>query len=347
MASTKGTDKVLEKIQESLNNKNYYEAHQMYRTVCRRLIKQKQYDKAIDVLYSGAQSLLEHKQSGSGTDLSLYLIDAYLAEELSVNDESRDRIIKLLELFPHDEPGRKRFIDAAISWSIKTGDSPAGDPALHHYVAELLWKDKIYQEAEPHFLAGTSASSASYGKMLAEWSSQDDPSKRGAYLARAVLQYLCLRSIRDAKIAFDSFVAEILSKNPGLATDTVSYRPTLTGDSIEITIYDNAPLINFLQLLILMVQRDAPDLFTALRNKYKDCLAIEPSFEDLLNRIGEVFFNIQVQRPQQLSFLQDLMSSLFSQPGVPGGSRTSSSTIVGGTSSTSANIKANQSSELD
>ncbi|CAG8522102.1 5144_t:CDS:2 [Ambispora gerdemannii] len=309
MASTKGTDKVLEKIQESLDNKNYYEAHQMYRTVCRRLIKQKQHSKAIDILYSGARSLLEHKQSGSGTDLSLYLIDAYLTEELSVNDESRDRIINLLELFPHDEPGRKRFIDAAINWSIKFGDSPAGDPALHHYVAELLWKDKMYQEAESHFLAGTSASSRSYGKMLAEWSSQDDPSKRGAYLARAVLH------IRDAKIAFDSFVAELASKNQDIITDTASYRPTPNGDSVEIIIYANAPLINFLQLLILMVQRDAADLFVVLRNKYKNDLAIEPSFEDLLNRIGEVFFNIKVQRPQQLSFLQDLMSSFFSQPG--------------------------------
>jgi hypothetical protein len=48
----------------------------------------------------------------------------------------------------------------------------------------------MYFEAEPHFLAGTAESSKAYGKMLAEWSEKDHPLKRGAYIARAVLQYV-------------------------------------------------------------------------------------------------------------------------------------------------------------
>ncbi|KAG9304979.1 hypothetical protein G9A89_003148, partial [Geosiphon pyriformis] len=226
---SRGTDKVLEKIQEALDRQNYYEAHQMYRTVCRRLIKQKQYSKAIDLLYTGARSLLEHKQSGSATDLSLYMIDAYSEGELPVTDESRDRLIQLMKLFPYDEPGRKRFFDTAIGWSVKFGESPAGDPELHHCVAKLFWKDKIYQEAESHFLAGTSESSAAYGQMLGEWAAQDQPHKCGAYLARAVLQYLCLRNIHDAKIAFNSFEAAISAKHVGqnIFSGTSSYRQTV------------------------------------------------------------------------------------------------------------------------
>ncbi|KAG9285574.1 hypothetical protein G9A89_006563 [Geosiphon pyriformis] len=348
---SRGTDKVLEKIQEALDRQNYYEAHQMYRTVCRRLIKQKQYSKAIDLLYTGARSLLEHKQSGSATDLSLYMIDAYSEGELPVTDESRDRLIQLMKLFPYDEPGRKRFFDTAIGWSVKFGESPAGDPELHHCVAKLFWKDKIYQEAESHFLAGTSESSAAYGQMLGEWAAQDQPHKCGAYLARAVLQYLCLRNIHDAKIAFNSFEAAISAKHVGqnIFSGTSSYRQTVNGDSIELPIY-NIPLLNFLQFLILTVQRDASDLFVTLRNKYKSELEIEPTFEDLLNRIGEVFFNIRTQRPQQFNILQDLMSSLFSS----GGSSGNSSAIVGsspfsgasGNSSTSGNNRSSY-SELD
>lgn len=44
---------------------------------------------AIDLLYSGAETLLKHKQTGSGIDLSLYLIDAYNEEQMSVTEESR------------------------------------------------------------------------------------------------------------------------------------------------------------------------------------------------------------------------------------------------------------------
>jgi hypothetical protein len=36
MASTKGTEKTLQKLRESVNAGNYYEAQQMYRTVARR-----------------------------------------------------------------------------------------------------------------------------------------------------------------------------------------------------------------------------------------------------------------------------------------------------------------------
>ncbi|RIA93012.1 hypothetical protein C1645_37012 [Glomus cerebriforme] len=311
MSNVKGTDKVLDKLKVSVEEGKYYEAHQMYRTVCRRYIKQKKYKSAIDLLFSGAQTLLKHKQTGSGSDLSLYLIDAYNEEKMPVTDESRARIIQLLELFPADEPGRKRFIDASVSWSVKFGENPAGDPGLHHYVGELFWKDKMYSEAEPHFLAGNAESSKSYGKMLAEWSEKDLSSKRGAYIARAVLQYLCLRSIREAKNSFDTFIAEVNEKHPSIKSGTAPYQPKITGNTIEITIYA-LPLLNFLQLLILTVQRDAADLFTQLRTKYKNDLSIEPSFDDLLNKIGEIFFNLRPQRPQQFNIFQ-LMNTIFPQ----------------------------------
>jgi hypothetical protein len=54
-----------------------------------RYIKQKKYKSAIDLLFSGAKTLLKHKQTGSGIDLSLYLIDAYNEEEMPVTEESR------------------------------------------------------------------------------------------------------------------------------------------------------------------------------------------------------------------------------------------------------------------
>ncbi|CAJ0647343.1 39_t:CDS:2 [Entrophospora sp. SA101] len=293
----KGTDKVLQKLKESVDNANYYEAHQMYRTVCRRYIKQKKYSNAVELLFSGAQTLLKHQQGGSGTDLALYMIEAYIEEQLPVTDESRSRIIQLLELFPPNEIGRKKFIDAAVSWSVKFGESRAGDPELHHYV------DKNYSEAEPHFLAGTSESSKSYGKMLAEWSEKDQFDKSGLYIARAVLQ-----SIKDAKISFDTFISSKQQQQSNdIKTGVAQYRPTITGDPIEIPIY-SLPLLNFLQLLILTVQRDAADLFISLRNKYKSVLSIDQS-DNLLNKIGDVFFNIKPQRPQQFNVFQDLMTS--------------------------------------
>jgi hypothetical protein len=60
----------------------FYEAHQQLRVVASRYVKQENYDAAIDILYSGAQSLLKAGQGGSGGDLCLFLIDVYKSAEL-------------------------------------------------------------------------------------------------------------------------------------------------------------------------------------------------------------------------------------------------------------------------
>jgi len=52
-------------------------------------VKAHNYTDAINLLRSGALLLLQHKQSGSGTDLALYLIEVYNLEKTPVTEESR------------------------------------------------------------------------------------------------------------------------------------------------------------------------------------------------------------------------------------------------------------------
>ena len=66
-----------------------YEAHQKARTFASRYQKTAQYDTAIDVLFQSARELLKAGQQGSGTDLTLFLIDIYEAKGDDVNDESK------------------------------------------------------------------------------------------------------------------------------------------------------------------------------------------------------------------------------------------------------------------
>ena len=57
-----------------------------------RYVKAHNYKDAIDLLRSGALLLLQHKQSGSGTDLALYLIEVYNLEKTPVTEESRGKL---------------------------------------------------------------------------------------------------------------------------------------------------------------------------------------------------------------------------------------------------------------
>ncbi|KAI8141723.1 hypothetical protein BJV82DRAFT_670242 [Fennellomyces sp. T-0311] len=68
--------------------------------------------------------------------------------------------------------------------------------------------------------------------------------------------------------------------------------------------------LNFVRLVLLTVQRDVADPFRQLKGSYKPMTQEQKGFDELLDDIGEVFFNIPRPRKQG-NMLQDLMSSLF------------------------------------
>lgn len=118
----------------------YYEAHQQLRVIASRYIKANppSYESAVDLLYNGAQLLLNAGQGGSGGDLCMYLMEVYDKAELASDAKSKGRLITLLRCFPVGEPTRKRFMNETISWSSRNSEYPAGDPELHHVVGQIL-----------------------------------------------------------------------------------------------------------------------------------------------------------------------------------------------------------------
>ena len=84
-----GVNRVLQKIQASVQAGNYYEAHQMYHSVSQRFLKQKKISDAIDLVQDGAIQMLRHDQSGSALDLCSRMIDIFESFKLGVNDETR------------------------------------------------------------------------------------------------------------------------------------------------------------------------------------------------------------------------------------------------------------------
>ena len=118
----------------------FYEAHQQLRVIASRYIKTKPpaYDSTIELLFNGAQLLLNAGQGGSGGDLCMYLLDVYNKAELASDAKSKGRLLTLLRCFPTGEPTRKRFVSEMISWSSTYGEFPAGDPELHHVAGQVF-----------------------------------------------------------------------------------------------------------------------------------------------------------------------------------------------------------------
>lgn len=82
--SCRGVSRVLAKLEESVRSGKYYEAHQKYRTLYFRYLSQKRFDECLELLFDGAQKLLENDQYSSGADLGLLVVDTL--EKTTIND---------------------------------------------------------------------------------------------------------------------------------------------------------------------------------------------------------------------------------------------------------------------
>ncbi|KAG0198480.1 hypothetical protein BGX28_008060 [Mortierella sp. GBA30] len=304
--AARGTAKVLQKLEKSVSEGHYYEAHQMYRTVANRYVKAHNYKDATDLLRSGSLLLLQHKQVGSGTDLALYLIEVYNLDKVPVTEESRDRIFDLADLMDADNSQRKTFLQNAISWSANNSEYKNGDPLLQHYIGLLFWKEKDYNQAEAHLLVGTQESAEALGLVLFEWSELEPSHDKGAYLLRGVLQELAMRNLRDANTVYKTFVER-------LPANYLAAEQKVPGDGTLKTIQTfKSSLLNLTQMLLLACQTGNPAIFKQVAAKYKPVLAIDENFGALMTTIGELFFGIRA--PKQANMLADLMNSLFSGP---------------------------------
>lgn len=70
-----GIDRVLTKLKASVAAGNFYEAHQMYRTLYFRYLNQRRFDDCLQMLHTGALQFLDQEQHSIGADLSCLVVD--------------------------------------------------------------------------------------------------------------------------------------------------------------------------------------------------------------------------------------------------------------------------------
>jgi hypothetical protein len=144
-----------------------------------------------------------------------------------------------------------------------------------------------------------------------EWYKQDESHTAALYAARAILPYLLVANVRAARASYRAFVSALSMDNPGLGVQDVS------SQNSDMRVFPSLPLLNFLGLLLLAVQKGSPDLFRQLKQKYGSHIADVGAWDESLELIAEMYFGIQ--RPRQGNPLLDMMGSLFGGAAAPGG----------------------------
>ncbi|KAJ5825482.1 hypothetical protein N7474_002620 [Penicillium riverlandense] len=331
---TSRIDKTIARQREKIASGAYYEAHQQLRVIAARYIKAANYDAAADLLAGGATELLragaQQGASASGGDLAIMLVlEVYNKAEWEISSAADDaqtrtrkkRLIELLREFPSEEPTRKRYIQEIIGWSGKFGPLERGDPDLHHAagsvyaeggfvlvsdcdgIADMAGPDNDPYDAEKHLILGTSESAETLAKLEYEWYTSDDPHTAALYASRAVFPYLLTGNLRSANKALLIFTSRLSTSNPSLGVQEVS------SASSDIRVYPALPLLNFISLLLLAVQRGSADLFRQLTAHYAAQIREVGIWDDALAQMGEQYFSIKI--PRQGNPLLDMMGSMF------------------------------------
>ncbi|KAL1963172.1 hypothetical protein VTN77DRAFT_8605 [Rasamsonia byssochlamydoides] len=312
---TSRIDKTIARQQEKIAAGAYYEAHQQLRVIAARYLKQSNYDAAAEILTGGAKALLragsQQGASASGGDLAIMLIvEVYNKAGWEISDEDdavsrarKKRLIELLREFPPEEPSRKRFINEMIGWSAKFGSLERGDPELHHAAGSVYAEENEPYDAEKHLALGTTESAETLAKLEFEWYTNDDSQTAPIYASRAVFPFLLTGNLRSANKAFLIFTSRLSSSNPALVSQEVS------SASSDVRVYPSLPLLNFISLLLLAIQRGSPDLFRDLTKHYEAQIQEIGIWDDALARIGEIYFGIKV--PRQTNPLLDMMGNML------------------------------------
>lgn len=198
-------------------------------------------------------------------------------------------------------------------WSSKFGEYPAGDPELHHVAGSLYAEEHEPYDAERHLLLGTKDSAEVLARLEYEWFKEDDAHTAALYAARGILPYLLTGNVRAANTCYRLFTSALnQDKQSQLGIQDVS------SNSADIRIYPSIPLLNFLGLLLLAVQRASPDLYKQLHNKYSALIGEVDAWHESLEMIAEMYFGIQ--KPRQSNPLMDMMSGFLGGGGGGGGS---------------------------
>ncbi|CAG8962315.1 hypothetical protein HYFRA_00005370 [Hymenoscyphus fraxineus] len=303
-------EKIIVRLQEKITAGEFYEAQQQTRVVAARYIKAENWPAATDILFNSASALLKAGQGGSGGDLGLFLIEVYKQAEWKPESGNKGKLLTLLRQFNSEEPTRKKFVAEMIGWSAKFGDYPAGEPDLHHVAGSLYAEELDVYEAERHLTYGTKDSPDVFVKLEYEWYTQDDSHTAALYAARAVFPYLLTGNVRDASKSLRLFTSRLVEENKGLAVQDVS------SNSLDMRVYPSIPLLNFLGLLLLAVQKGAADMFKQLKTKYAAHIKDVGIWDEALVTVAEIYFGIQ--RPRQGNPLMDMMGSMFGGGGAPG-----------------------------
>ncbi|ODV94588.1 hypothetical protein PACTADRAFT_50464 [Pachysolen tannophilus NRRL Y-2460] len=304
-------ERTLERFKAKIDQGSYYEASLTIQTIVSRYVKMKNYNDSIELLYHAALTLLELKQSAPGCELFLKLID--LLKNLDGDHNNYDlylkqqlpKFLQLLQEIPKDDPALSDIAKELITYSISITPYKLGDPILNFNIGKKFLMsgnmENYYKAEQFLILSGDNDNALDlYIELLHQWYLNDETKDFTTYFIRLIINYLYVGNIKFALKGFKKLVDKLELKNYTLKEN-------------GFLLFENEKLLNFLQLLIRVIQRSEKgsfNIFKNLINRYKELL-LERNLLNPLNYLSKLYFNETILQQQNNDIFQNLMSGFL------------------------------------
>ncbi|VDP13147.1 unnamed protein product [Heligmosomoides polygyrus] len=250
------------KAQDCIDKGEFYEAHQVYRTMYFRMVSQERYDDLLQILASGSKKLSEAKEPLSALDLAELYAETLLKSKCDPSESIYSQLYSMLNQFcdPNFPIPNQEFLNKFISTCVKWSQSVAskrrerkhGLSELHYVIARAYSSHGHYANARNHMLFA------------------DRP------------ELLVMHRVHTASKLLSAYLA-ILNESP-----------SCNGTRGE--------LFNFLRLLCNALNFHDEKLFNHLVESYKPHLDVDPCYASYLDRISQIFFGSSSSKRKNDSF---------------------------------------------
>uniref|UniRef100_A0A914Y2Y1 Uncharacterized protein n=1 Tax=Panagrolaimus superbus TaxID=310955 RepID=A0A914Y2Y1_9BILA len=214
-------DKLKQKIETALKEKNTYEALQIYRTIRNRCKDEEQALECLDLLSDGIRHFAKEKEETTLIDLAEVYADTLVGLHVTTSEKIYSQIETILSLLPsflskHDPTSpsnvdvRSKFTNEVFKWSRQistlTFRKQRGDPKLHKIFAKVHWQQGTHNVARLHFLLSNDPQE--FAKFMIDYTTNHDESEHDEsdnYAAQAVFQLLTYKKLRIAQTFFSFY----------------------------------------------------------------------------------------------------------------------------------------------
>ncbi|XP_022673358.1 Golgi to ER traffic protein 4 homolog [Varroa destructor] len=334
-----GLERVRVKLEQCLKDRDFYHAHQMYRTLYFRLSRQLKWSQSADVMFEGSEKLLVNGELNSGADLASLFVEVLNKGKIPASADVIQRLAKLHSMMKAHSPERMAFTVKCIEYSSAWAPTEAGtvletmrgnDRVSSNRNTESL---SVMNAASPS-VSATPRKGCSFGhpdlhRLLAInfWQEKNFSDARyhfihstdGTNFARMLVEFHTSRGYRSE---VDLFIAQAVLQFLCLKnqqTATVAFLVYTRGHpAVQGAPPFALPLLNFLWFLLLAVESRAKlAIFTLLCDKYRSSLDRDPTYRLYLEKIGQIFFGKQPSHGRETSgmfgggFLGNMINQLM------------------------------------